>query len=299
MRSSFSRFLLIPALILVAALVIFIIQLYPQPSKGFDAQRAYQNVKDQVAFGPRLPGSEAHQRTVDWMAAELRSAGWQVEIQQTTRLGHPIRNVIARRGTGTPWIILGAHYDSRLVADRDPDPLKRTQPVPGANDGASGVAVLLEIARVLPSNRSGQVWLVFFDAEDQGGLPGWDWILGSRAFAESLATKPDAVVVLDMIGDASLNIYQEQASTPELTQSIWNVAASLNYQQYFIPTRKYNILDDHVPFLEAGIKAVDIIDIDYAAWHTTADTPDKVSPQSLMIVGETILKWLENPFPLR
>lgn len=298
MRSQFSKLILLPILLLLAAFAIFLVQVAPKPVQGFDAQRAYQNVKDQVAFGPRLPGSEAHQRTVDWISNTLRSAGWQVEIQQTTRLGHPIRNIVAKRGSGSPWVILGAHFDTRLVADRDPDPLKRSQPVPGANDGASGVAVLLEIARVLPASRPGQVWLVFFDAEDQGNLPGWDWILGSRAFAESLTAKPDAVVVLDMIGDASLNIHQEQASNPALTQSIWNTAAQLKYQQYFIATVKYNILDDHVPFLEAGIKAVDIIDIDYTAWHTTADTPDKVSPESLKIVGETILKWLENPLPL-
>lgn len=298
MRSQFPKLILLPILLLLAAFAIFLIQMAPVPVQGFDAQRAYQNVKDQVAFGPRLPGSEAHQRTIDWISGELRRAGWQVEIQQATRLGHPIRNIIAKRGSSAPWIILGAHFDTRLVADRDPDPAKRTQPVPGANDGASGVAVLLEIARVLPASSSGQVWLVFFDAEDQGNLPGWDWILGSRVFAESLTTKPDAVVVLDMVGDAQLNIHPELASNAALNLYIWNIAAQLHYQQYFIPTSKYNILDDHVPFLEAGIKAVDIIDIDYTAWHTTGDTPDKVSPESLKIVGETMLKWLEKPFPL-
>lgn len=298
MKSQFSKLILLPIFLIIAAFAIFLLQVAPKPVQGFDAQRAYQNVKDQVAFGPRLPGSESHQRTVDWIASELRRAGWQVEIQQTTRLGHPIRNIIAKHGSSSPWIILGAHFDTRLVADRDPDPAKRMQPVPGANDGASGVAVLLEIARVLPANRPGQVWLVFFDAEDQGNLPGWDWILGSRAFAESLTGKPDAVVVLDMIGDANLNIYQEQASNAALSRSIWETARQLNYQQYFIPTQKYNILDDHVPFLEAGIKAVDIIDIDYTAWHTTGDTPEKVSSESLKIVGETMLKWLENPITM-
>ena len=102
-------------------------------------------------------------------------------------------------------------------------------PVPGANDGASGVAVLLELARVLPADLEGQVWLAFFDSEDQGNLPGWDWILGSRALANSLTDKPDAVIVVDMIGDANLNIPQERNSDPGLTAEIWDTAARLGY----------------------------------------------------------------------
>ena len=251
----------------------------------------------QVEFGPRLPGSEAHSRAVDWMVAELKKNGWQVEVQQTTRMGHPIRNVIARRGSGTPWVILGAHFDSRLVADSDPDPKKRTQPVPGANDGASGVAVLLELARVLPADLDKTIWLVFFDAEDQGNLPGWDWIQGSRAFVESLTGKPDAVVVIDMIGDADLNIYQEQNSNRVLTSSIWDTAFQLGFKDVFFPLAKHSIIDDHTPFIEQGIRAVDIIDIDYRYWHTTSDTPDKVSPQSLKMIGDLLINWLSFPIP--
>src|SRR3990172_4321574 len=137
------------------------------------------------------------------MVEMLRASGWQVEIQETRSMGHPIRNIIAKKGSGEKWIILGAHYDSRLLADQDTDPEKQREPVPGANDGASGVAVLLELARALPRNLEKQVWLVFFDAEDNGRIPEWDWILGSRAFAESLTAYPDSVVVIDMIGDAN------------------------------------------------------------------------------------------------
>jgi Zn-dependent M28 family amino/carboxypeptidase len=165
--------------------------------------------------------------------------------------------------------------------------------MPGANDGASGVAVLLEMARVLPPETE-DIWLVFFDAEDSGGIENWDWLLGSRAFAASLQTNPDAVIILDMIGDADLNIYQERNSDTALTESIWKTAAKLGYDDVFIPQSKYRMLDDHTPFLEKGIPAVDIIDFDYPYWHTTADTPDKVSAQSLEIVGTTMLAWLEN-----
>jgi Zn-dependent M28 family amino/carboxypeptidase len=253
----------------------------------------------QESLGPRLPGSDAHAVAVDWISAQAREAGWEVDIQETERMGHPVRNIIAKRGSGAPWIILGAHYDSRMAADQDDDPAKHDQPVPGANDGASGVAVLLELARTLPQNHTGQTWLVFFDTEDQGSLPGWDWILGSRAFAESLTSAPDAVVIVDMIGDANLNIYKERNSDPALTDLIWQHAAEAGYAAQFIPQYKFSMLDDHTPFLERGYRAIDIIDFDYPHWHTTADTADKVSPESLKAIGDTLLRWLgsENPIP--
>lgn len=268
----------------------------PQPtptaaSVRFDGQRAYADVLTQVAFGERTPGSEGHAEVQEWMRAELESAGWVVEIQESEAMGHPIQNVVAKRGDGNPQIILGAHYDSRMFADKDPDPSNHTKPVPAANDGASGVAVLLELARVLP-NDTVPVWLVFFDAEDNGRIEGWDWILGSREFVKKNPVQPEAVVVVDMIGDADLNIYKEQRSNPDLTDEIWETAQSLGYADVFLPEYKYSILDDHVPFLEAGIPAVDIIDFDYPYYHTTQDTPDKVSPESLQAVGETMQTWV-------
>lgn len=258
----------------------------------FDGPRAMEDVQSQMAFGPRTPGSSAHDQIVQWIQTQVKDAGWQVEVQQTTRMGHPIQNIIAKRGSGQPWIFLGAHYDSRMRADQDSDPTKRLQPVPGANDGASGVAVLLELARVLPANLNKQVWLAFIDAEDQGDLPGWDWILGSRALAESLGSKPDAVVIIDMIGDADLNIYMERNSDQGLTREIWNQAAQAGFGSQFIPQIKYDMLDDHTPFLQKGIRAVDIIDFDYPYWHTSADTADKLSAKSLEAVGETLRHWL-------
>jgi Zn-dependent M28 family amino/carboxypeptidase len=226
------------------------------------------------------------------MQAELEAAGWQVEVQEAIVMGHPIQNLVARRGDAAPQVILGAHYDCRIAADRDPGPGKDA-PVPGANDGASGVAVLLELARTLPRNTV-PVWLVFFDAEDNGGLPGWDWILGSRAFAPTLTSAPRAVVIVDMIGDADLDIYRELNSTPALVDEVWAQADALGYGQFFRPEGKHSMLDDHTPFLEAGLPAVDIIDFDYPYWHTAADTADKVSPQSLEVVGRTLWAWIVN-----
>lgn len=260
-------------------------------SATFDGKRAYSDVQTQVAFGPRTPGSEGHSKIQEWIRNELESTGWQVEIQESEALGHPIKNIVAKRNTERPQIIFGAHYDTRIYADHDPDPTKYIEYVPGANDGASGVAVLLELARSLP-NDTDPIWLVFFDAEDNGNIESWNWILGSREFVENNSLQPSAVVIVDMIGDADLNIYKERNSNTELTDEIWNTAASLGYEGKFIPEYRHSMIDDHTPFLEAGMPAIDIIDFDYPYWHTTQDTPDKVSAESLEIVGKTLWTWV-------
>ena len=258
---------------------------------------ALEHIAYQLSLGPRIPGSLGHDQLVEWLQAELEGQGWAAHVQETTLLEHPIRNVIAKRGEaglGDPWIIIGAHYDTRIYADHDNDPQKRNQPVPGANDGASGVAVLLELARTIPTDYPGEIWLVFFDAEDNGRIAGWDWILGSRAFVDELEGQPDAVVIVDMIGDADLNIKMEQNSDSRLTLELWEQAAALGYSDHFIFLPGYRMLDDHTPFLEAGIPAVDIIDFDYPYWHTTEDTLDKVSADSLQVIGDTLIAWLES-----
>jgi Zn-dependent M28 family amino/carboxypeptidase len=270
----------------------YIVRSQPEAvSVNFDGQRAYVDVQTQVAFGARVPGTEGHARIVEWIGEELAKAGWQVEVQESEALGHPIKNIVAKRSDEPPQIVIGAHYDSRMYADHDPNPAQHTNPVPGANDGASGVAVLLELARSLPKETV-PVWLVFFDAEDNGRIEGWDWILGSREFVKNNPIQPRAAIIVDMIGDADLNIYKERNSNPELTDEIWSVAQELGHESKFIPEYKHSMLDDHTPFLEAGIPAVDIIDFDYPYWHTVQDTADKVSPESLQAVGETLRAWI-------
>jgi len=259
-------------------------------SGKFDGQRGLRDAQYQTSLGARTPGSPAHDQIVAWMQAELESAGWQAEVQSASLMGHPIQNVVARRSDQPPQIILAAHYDRRLAADRDPDPGKRSAAVPGANDGASGVAVLLELARTLPED-SPPVWLVFLDAEDNGGLPVWDWLLGSRLFVAALEQKPRAAIILDMIGDADSNIYFEKNSDAQIAAQIWAQAARLGYGEAFIPVPKHSLLDDHIPFIQVGIPAVDLIDFDYPYWHTTAD---KVSAASLQAVGETLLAWISE-----
>lgn len=262
----------------------------------FDGERAYADVLTQVDMGPRTPGSQGHAQVREWMRSELESAGWTVKIHEARSLGHPIYNVIASRGDETPQIILGAHYDTRFTAENDADETKRNQPVPGANDGASGVAVLLELARTLPEDTR-PLWLVFFDAEDNGRIEGWDWVMGSRAFVDEAPALLQAVVIVDMIGDENLNIHYEVSSDKTIRAEIWETAARLGYGEIFIPTEKYSILDDHTPFLEKGIPAVDIIDFDYPYWHTTEDTVDKVSAVSLEVVGNTLWHWVVGDAP--
>lgn len=261
-------------------------------NQTFDGDRAFHDVEYQVSLGARTPGSQAHRQAQSWIINELEKAGWETTTQNLEYMGQPIRNIIASRGSGRPWVILGAHYDSRFLADQDPKIENRALPVPGANDGASGVAVLLELARTLPQKPPLKISLVFFDAEDNGRIPGWEWIMGSTAFVNSLEDKPDMAVILDMVGDADLNLHFERNSDPNISEEIWQIAQDLGYGDSFIPSVKYSILDDHTPFLQAGIPAVDVIDFDYPYWHTIEDTPDKVSPESLKAVGDTIRAWL-------
>jgi glutaminyl-peptide cyclotransferase len=164
-------------------------------------------------------------------------------------------------------------------------------------DGASGVAVLLELARVLDLDLiPHELWLAFFDFEDQGGggMPDWDWIVGSTYMAQNLEVEPQAMILVDMIGDADQQLYYEGYSDPELRAEIWELAASLGYGDVFIPEVRHYMLDDHRPFLDRGIPAVDIIDFDYAYWHTVEDTADKAAPESLERVGRTLEAWLED-----
>lgn len=288
-----SRLIVLVISILLIAIVILWLVVYPSSrSTNFDGQRAYQDVIKQVSFGPRVPGSQAHADAIAYIQQQLSLAGWETQIQNITWQGFEVENILASNSENEPRIILGAHYDSRMLADQDSG-AGRNSPVPGANDGASGVAALLELARTIPK-KSIPIGLVFFDAEDDGGLDGRDWLMGSRAFVSELTYRPEAVIVLDMIGDKNLDIYIESNSTLSLVTEIWGTAARLGYADQFIQTPKYSMEDDHTPFLEAGIPAVDIIDFDYPYWHTTSDTPDKVSPASLKIVGDTLLTWIKN-----
>ncbi len=282
---------------LIAAFVCCLIlagcQPGPNEPQPFDGARAYQLAAEQLSFGARHPGSSGHRQVGDWILEQLQAAGWEAFEQQFEHRGVSLRNIVGRAGPEEGGvIILGAHYDTRPVADADPE--NPTQPVPGANDGASGVAVLLELARVLSAqDLCSQVWLVFFDAEDSGNLDGWEWAVGSAYFVEVMEIVPKAVVVVDMVGDVDLQLKYELNSDPALSQEIWAVAAQLG-QAAFIPEPGHAMFDDHSAFLRAGIPAIDIIDFDYPYWHTTQDTLDRISGDSLEQVGQTLEAWIQS-----
>lgn len=258
----------------------------------FNGNRAYIDVINQVEMGARYPGVEGHDEIILYINDELERSGWQVDRQETEWNGKAVINLIAFRDEDPVYVLLGAHYDSRILADRDQDEDLRNEPVPGANDGGSGVAVLLELARTLPDDLPFSTRLVFFDAEDNGGIEDWDWILGSRAYVRDIDPLPKMAVILDMIGDSDLQVYYERNSDQVIREDIWRVANDLGFESIFIKEERHSMLDDHTPFLEAGIPAVDLIDFDYPYWHTTEDTPDKVSPASLQLIGDTITAWL-------
>ncbi len=268
----------------------------PAGNPTFSGERAYQDVKAQMEIGPRPVGSEGNLRTVEYIVSQLQSAGWHdVQTVTFTYRHTPIRNVVAKSGGDGPPILLGAHFDSRPYADRDPDPAKRHDPMPGANDGASGVAVLLELARTLDKDSLwAPVWLAFFDGEDKGEIDDWPWSVGAAHLAKTISPRPREVIVVDMVGDRDQQIYWERNSSPDIQKKLWKIAADLGYGEHFIPKYRWSMMDDHTPFLRLGIPAVDIIDFDYPYWHTTMDTADKVSPGSLERVGRVLEKYLEK-----
>jgi glutaminyl-peptide cyclotransferase len=292
-----------PAILLLAILPLALLLAAcraPEPV-AFDGEAAYAHVVAQCDLGFRPTGSEAGWATGDYIISYLQEQGWAVETQEFTYRDTPVRNIIGRPSAGSgpgvgdsPVIVLGAHYDTRRSADKESPAI----PVLGANDGASGVAVLLELARALDRDKlEHQVWLAFFDAEDNGNLDGWEWCVGSSYMAAHLQVSPQAVVVVDMVGDADQQLYLERNSDAILQTRLWEIAATMGYTDTFVPEYRWTIYDDHVPFAQRGIPAVDIIDFEYPYWHTTQDTLDKVSASSLERVGRVLEAWLEEILP--
>lgn len=270
----------------------------------FDAQQSYQYILDQTDLGPRVPGTEAHGKAVTMFIEHFRNCGAEVFIDSSTftdtikNLTLPIRNVVARfYPEADKRIMLGAHYDSRPMCDQDPDPANRDKPVLGANDGASGVAVFMELANILSRNKPKiGVDLVLFDLEDWGRDGHLDYFcIGSKHYARQIKVSTyEYVIVIDMIGDADQKIYKEQYSVQRsrpIVNKVWGLAEDLGIET-FQPQVGYAVYDDHLPFMFIGIPSIVIIDFDYPYWHTVQDTPDKCSPESLSNVGKILVALL-------
>ncbi|MEO5618852.1 MAG: M28 family peptidase [Candidatus Eisenbacteria bacterium] len=284
------------------------------PVPPVDGARALARVERQVAFGPRIPGTPGHASMRVWLVAELRRLGADVEEQalRDTTLDRPIDlvNVIARfpaRTRRAPRrLMLCAHWDTRPWCDQDPDSTAWDEPCPGANDGGSGVAVLLEVAECLSIRRAPvDVDLVFFDGEDMGRVshPG-EFSLGARGFAKRLPEsgdplRPAAAFLFDMVGDKDLDIRVEGTSA-ELASNLVALVlegARATGARSFHEEVGYHVTDDHIPLIEEGLPAVDIIDFEYPAWHTRRDLPDQVSAESLAEVAR-VAAWLVYRSPL-
>lgn len=275
---------------------------------SFEGKRALAWIERQVAFGPRAPGTAAHDSCFRFLASSMRSFTPHVEIDTFSsfvpRLERtvPLYNLRARFAPQLkPRILLGAHWDTRIWADQDPDPAKRDRPVLGANDGASGVAVLLELARLLRAEEPKiGVDLVLFDGEDLGTEDNPDgWFRGSKEYVTRYADEPPPlfVVVVDMVGRRGLTLHWEGHSyrqAPNVVDLVWGVARRLNIRS-FRSDVKHRIFDDHIPFQEAGIPAIVLIDFGYPEWHTTHDTLDIIDPSSLEGVGRVLHSLVSDP----
>jgi len=280
-----------PRIIFLLAVLNFFV--FSCSSNGFNAENALSHIETQVSVGPRIPGSTGSEEFQMILSSHLTNLGWDVERQDFSYKNTVGTNIIAKNSANPPSTIIGTHYDTRAISDNDPDENLQSVPVPGANDGASGTAVLMELSRLL-SNDQESIWLVFFDAEDQGHLNGWDWSVGADYFADHLSTPPEEVIIIDMIGDIDLNIHYEANSSPVMSENIWEIAHDLGYGEAFIKEVKYSIMDDHIPFIHRGIPAILIIDLDYEKWHTTQDDLDHISKESLQKVGEVLLTYLNK-----
>jgi Zn-dependent M28 family amino/carboxypeptidase len=262
------------------------------PVAKFDAGRAWEHLRQLVAIGPRPSGSAAIEQTRKYIKEQLAASGLaaveQVWDDQTPLdKVHMVNLVVTIPGARKERIVIAGHYDTKLY---------RQFRFVGASDGGSSAAFLLELARVLRGRKNPlTIELLFLDGEE-ARMPDWngsDNTYGSRHYVElakrdgSLATLK-ALLLVDMIGDRDLDIRRDTNSTPWLTNVIWETARRLNLDDYFIPDST-RIEDDHLPFLAAGIPSVDIIDLDYDAWHTAKDTLDAVSARSLQVVGDVVL----------
>lgn len=285
----------------------------PLPEVSFDADSALSYVARQVEFGPRVPNTEAHRLCGDWLAAELKRHGAEVTEQKADLTAFDGTLLHARNIFGQinpeagKRILLLAHWDCRPWADADPDPANHAKPVDGANDGASGVGVILEIARQLKlADSKLGVDFLFVDAEDWGQDEDEDsWALGTRYFVEHLPVEnynPEGAILLDMVGGTDATFYREyfsQEAAPGLADKVWSAASRLGYGDTFINRLGGAVTDDHVQLITHGIPAIDIIEYHPGAatgfnkrWHTLSDNMEGISAGTLGIVGRTVLLTL-------
>lgn len=274
---------------------------------AFDGSVAHSLIREQVSFGPRVPGTEGHARQLAWMDSTLVTLADSVERQPFTYVtaqGHELllTNLLARfRPEAEHRILLLAHWDTRPWSDQAASLQDRELPVPGANDGGSGVAILLHLAHLMAREPPPTgVDLLFTDGEDYGPEID-DMLLGAKYFAAAL---PSPIpwsygLLLDMVGDLDPSFPMEAYSVefaPALTQRVWRIARDLGYGDYFPARVGIRVMDDHVPLNRAGLQTVNVVDLEYGPgnrlWHTPRDTPENTSPATLQMVGEVVAELI-------
>lgn len=283
----------------------------PTPgSPTFDGQEAMALVRKQVDFGPRVPGREGHAAQLAWMVARLDSAGVQVRTDTFTHVTQPgdtlrLTNVLARiRPDLTRRILILTHWDTRPISDNAADPALRDTPIPGANDGGSGTAILLQLAGLLQQTAPPLgVDLLFVDGEDYGDYGEGDMLLGAKRYAAQLPPpgqgRPIYGVLLDMVGDVDPRFPVEPTSVQmaqPVVRKVWGAARRLGYARFFPDAVGGGVGDDHIPLLEANLPTVDVIDFSYGPgnswWHTPDDTPEHVSATTLAMVGQVVTELI-------
>jgi hypothetical protein len=303
------RFGLVTVILLIGACQETQVPIGPTPGRPrFDGRAALELVRTQVDFGPRVPGTDGHAKQLEWMVTRLDSLGAGVAVDtfsHVTASGDTLTlfNVSARfRPEATRRILLLTHWDTRPRSDQAADPARQDIPVPGANDGASGTAVLLGLAGLLAATPPPMgVDLLFVDGEDYG--PGIeDMLLGAQRYASTLAsqgTRPVYAVLLDMVGDIDPSFLIEEESAVAanvVVQKVWRTAERLGYRDYFPNRVGDRIVDDHLPLIAAGLPTANLIDLVYGPnnsyWHTPEDTPERVSAATLEMVGEVVTELI-------
>lgn len=283
------------------------LMLNPKPGRTLEANHykslIWGYLETLCGFGPRNPGSTGHLRTREFIkhiGAQFADEVKEQEFVYSPRGAAPVKMVnielsFMGREAGQP-VLLGAHYDTRPYADEEQDRSLHSQPILGANDGGSGTAVLLALAKYFSENKPRRsVRLVFFDGEDYGYGTGAGRLIGSRYYTEQLRRQspgnwPFSVLVIDMVGDEQLEIFKESSSVksaPWLVDRIFKVARELNHPQFKNRTR-YSLIDDHIPFSHLNIPSALLIDFDYPHWHKLSDTLEQCSPESLFAVFEVV-----------
>jgi hypothetical protein len=274
----------------------------------FDGQLAFRHLVDICKLGPRISGTAGMRNQQELLRKHFEALGGAVSLQPFPIRQPSRRKQISGANLIVEWhptskqrVLLGAHYDTRPIADMEPLVRNRSKPILGANDGASGIALLMELGRHLPKlELAVGVDFVCFDAEEYIYDPDRDrYFLGSEHFVAQYTRREksfryDAVIIVDMIGDRDLAIHPEEhsiARSGPLVRQIWETAAKLRVRQ-FKPDVKHTVLDDHIPLQRAGLQAIVLIDFDYPHWHRLTDTPDRCSAGSLEAVGKVLLQWL-------